>query len=141
LPLIPTAATARVDFQLVPRQHPQAVADLLRAHLDSKGLADIEVERLPGGYPAAHTPHDHPFIQKLQRAAEQLYTGPPMLLPQGPFALPLFFFAESVGVPVAALGCARPDSATAAPNEHIPLPDLIRHGQALIDLMYVCAEG
>ena len=48
-------------------------------------------------------------------------------------------FAEALGVPVAAVGCARPDSATNAPNEHIPLPDLIRHGQLLIELMYACA--
>jgi acetylornithine deacetylase/succinyl-diaminopimelate desuccinylase-like protein len=139
LPLIPVSAAARVDFQLVPRQHPQAVTDQLRAHLTNKGMADVEVERLPGGYPAVHTPFDHPFIQRLCQAGEQLYTAPLPLLPQGPFALPLFFFAEALGVPVAALGCARPDSAVTAPNEHIPLPDLIRHGQLLIDLLYACA--
>jgi hypothetical protein len=61
-------------------------------------------------------------------------------LPQGPFAQPLFFFAEAFGIPVATLGCARPDSATSAPNEHILLPDLIRHGQLLIDLLYACAD-
>jgi acetylornithine deacetylase/succinyl-diaminopimelate desuccinylase-like protein len=140
LPLIPVAAEARVDFQLVPRQHPQTVTDQLRAHLASKGMDDIEIERLPGGYPAVHTSFDHPFIQRLQRVGEQIYSAPLPTLPQGPFALPLFFFAEALGVPVAAIGCARPDSAASAPNEHIPLPDLIRHGQLLIDLLYACAE-
>jgi acetylornithine deacetylase/succinyl-diaminopimelate desuccinylase-like protein len=139
LPLIPVAAAARVDFQLVPRQHPQAVAEALRAHLVSKGMDDIEVERLPGGYPAVHTAPDNPFIQRLRQVGEQLYSAPLPLLPQGPFALPLYLFAEALGLPIAALGCARPDSAISAPNEHIPLPDLIRHGQLLIDLLYACA--
>ena len=141
LPLIPVAAAARVDFQLVPRQHPQTIADLLRAHLAAKGMDDILLERLPGGYPAVHTPFDHAFIQLLGRVGAELYTAPLSLLPHGPFALPLFFFAEGLGTPVATLGCARPDSAINAPNERIPLPDLIRHGQLLIDLLYACAEG
>ena len=140
LPIIPVAATARVDFQLVPRQHPQTISDLLRAHLDNKSMADIAVERLPGGYPAVHTPFDHPFIARIKQAAEQLYSAPLPLLPQGPFAQPLFFFAEAFGIPVAAIGCARPDCAISAPNERILLPDLIRHGQLLIDLLYACAE-
>ena len=140
LPIIPVAATARVDFQLVPRQHPRAISDRLRAHLTSKGMDDIVVERLPGGYPAVHTPFEHPFIRRVCEVGEQLYAAPLSLLPQGPFAQPLFFFAEAFGIPVATLGCARPDSASSAPNEHILLPDLIRHGQLLIDLLYACAD-
>jgi len=140
LPIIPVAAIARVDFQLVPRQHPQMIVDRLRAHLDGKGLTDVAVERIPGGYPAIHTPFEHPFIQRLRAVGEQLYGRPLPLLPQGPFAQPLFCFAEAFGIPVAAIGCARPDSAVSAPNEHIPLPDLIRHGQLLNDLLYACAE-
>jgi acetylornithine deacetylase/succinyl-diaminopimelate desuccinylase-like protein len=140
LPLIPVAATARIDFQLVPRQNPQAVVEQLRAHLANKGMSDIEVERLPGGYPAVHTAFEDPFIQCLKLVGEQLYSAPLPLLPQGPFALPLFFFAEALGIPVAAIGCARPDSAISAPNECIPLPDLIRHGQLLIELLYACAD-
>jgi acetylornithine deacetylase/succinyl-diaminopimelate desuccinylase-like protein len=140
LAIIPIAATARIDFQLVPRQHPQIISDRLRTHLANKSMADIVVERLPGGYPAVHTPFEHPFIQRLREAGKQLYSAPLRLLPQGPFAQPLFFFAEGFGIPVAALGCARPDSATSAPNENILLLDLIRHGQLLIDLLYACAE-
>lgn len=140
LAIIPTAATARVDFQLVPRQHPQAIVDMLSAHLASKGMADIGIQRLPGGYPATHTPFEHPFIERIKRVGEELYSAPLPLLPQGPFAQPLFFFAEALGIPVAALGCARPDCAISAPNERILLPDLVRHGQLLIELLYACAE-
>jgi acetylornithine deacetylase/succinyl-diaminopimelate desuccinylase-like protein len=140
LPIIPVTATARVDFQLVPRQHPRAINDLLSAHLASKGLDDLIVERLPGGYPATHTAFEHDFIQRIVEAGRQLYNAPLPLLPQGPFAQPLFFFAEAFGIPVASVGCARPDSAATAPNEHIPLSDLVRHGQLLIELFYACVQ-
>jgi len=140
LAIIPVAASARIDFQLVPRQHPQTISDLLGNYLIAKGMEDITVERLPGGYPATHTPFDHPFIARITQASQQLYSAPLPLLPQGPFAQPLFLFAEAFGIPVAAIGCARPDSATSAPNERILLADLIRHGQLLIDLLYACAD-
>jgi acetylornithine deacetylase/succinyl-diaminopimelate desuccinylase-like protein len=136
---IPTSASARVDFQLVPRQHPQAIADLLQAHLVAKHLADIIVERLSGGYPAVHTAIEHPFVQQVSDVGRHVYSAPLALLPHGPFAQPLFFFAEAFGIPVAAIGCARHDSAINAPNEHIPLPDLVRHGQLLIELLDACA--
>jgi acetylornithine deacetylase/succinyl-diaminopimelate desuccinylase-like protein len=136
---IPTAASARVDFQLVPRQHPQAIVELLQAHLVAKHLADIAVERLSGGYPAVHTVIEHPFVQQVSDIGRHVYSAPLALLPHGPFAQPLFFFAEAFGIPVAAVGCARHDSAINAPNEHIPLPDLVRHGQLLIELLEACA--
>ena len=140
LALIPVSAAARVDFQLVPSQRPQSTVERLRVHLDSKDMADIEIERVPGGYPAAHTAPEHPFIAQLRGVGQQLHGAPLSLLPLGPFALPLFFFAEMLGIPVATVGCARPDSAASAPNEHIPLADLVRHGQLLVDLLHACAE-
>jgi acetylornithine deacetylase/succinyl-diaminopimelate desuccinylase-like protein len=140
LAAIPVSAHARVDFQLVPRQRPQAIVELLREHLRSKQLDDIVVERLPGGYPPVHTPFEHPFVQQVSAAGQATFSAPLALLPLGPFAQPLFFFAEAFRIPVAAVGCARPDSAITAANEHIPLPDLVRHGQLLIDLLEACAR-
>lgn len=137
---IPFAASARLDFQLVPRQHPQAITDLLRAHLLERRLDDIVVERLPGGYPAVRTAYGHPFVKRVSEIGTGTYDMPLPLLPLGPFAQPLFFFAEALDIPVAAIGCSRPDSATNAPNEHILLPDLVRHGQLLIDLLDSCAQ-
>ncbi|HWQ14112.1 MAG TPA: M20/M25/M40 family metallo-hydrolase [Roseiflexaceae bacterium] len=138
---IPTSASARLDFQLVPRQLPQQIAALLDEHLAAKGMADVVAERLPGGYPAASTPFDHPFLQLVSDVGRHVYGAPLTLLPRGPFALPLFFFAESFGMPVATVGCGRPDSGANGPNEHILLPDLVRHGQLLIELVYACAQG
>ena len=138
---IPVSAAARVDFQLVPRQRPRTIVELLRKHLEAKQMADITVERLPGGYPAVHTAFEHPFVRQVSDTGRSAYGAPLTLLPRGPFAQPLFFFAEALGIPVAAVGCARPDSAVNAPNERIPLPDLVRHGQLLIDLLETCEHN
>lgn len=88
-------------------------------------MAHIQVERLPGGYPGVQHCIEHPFVQRLAAVGAELYGTPLALMPQGPFALPLYFFAEALRVPVAVIGCARPDSAVHAPNEHIAVADLI----------------
>ncbi|MBC8162424.1 MAG: M20/M25/M40 family metallo-hydrolase [Roseiflexaceae bacterium] len=131
---LPVVASARLDFQLVARQRPQSIVDLLRAHLREKGFEDVAVERLSGGYPATTSP-DHPFIERVRAAGQPAYAAVLPSLPMGPFALPLFLFSEAFGLPVAAVGCARHDSNVLGANEHIPLADLVRHSQMLIDLL------
>jgi acetylornithine deacetylase/succinyl-diaminopimelate desuccinylase-like protein len=138
---IPPMAAARLDFQLVPRQHPQAVAALLEQHLADKGLADVAVERLAGGYPSASTAFDHPFSQRLSAAGRHVYGEPLHLLPRGPFARPAFFLAESFSMPIGAVACGRLGDGSGAANEHVALPDLVRYGQLLIELIYATAQA
>ncbi|MGQ9894926.1 MAG: M20/M25/M40 family metallo-hydrolase [Roseiflexus sp.] len=138
-PVIPRSAFARLDFQLVPRQRPQAVVEALQAHLVAKGLSDILIERLPGGYPPAQSPIDDPFVHLVSDVGRYIHGKPLTVLPRGPFTMPLFYFAEAFGIPVASIGVARPSSAIFGANECIPLPDLVRHGQHLIEVLYACA--
>lgn len=135
LPSIPTAASAHLDFQLVPAQHPDAVFDLLREHLIARNFLDITVERLPGGYPPARTEAEHPFVQRLLATGTPVYGTPLTLLPLGPFTVPLHAFAQHLNIPVASLALARNDSAVRGPNEHLPIDDLIYHGQLLVELL------
>lgn len=141
LAIIPTAANARIDFQLVPRQFPQAVFELLDRHLAEKGLADIQLERLPGGYPGAVTALDDRFVGMASEAGVPVFGSSLVILPRGPFTQPLALFNQAYGAPTAIIGLARPDSATFAANEHIPISDLINHGQHLIELMLACGRG
>ncbi len=140
LALIPTAANARIDFQLVPRQYPQAVFDLLYSHLAEKGLADIQLERLPGGYPGAATSLDDRFVGLASEAGNPVFGSALTILPRGPFTQPLALFNQAFGAPTATIGFARPDSATFAANERIPFSDLINHGQHLIEIMLACGR-
>lgn len=139
LALIPTGASARLDFQLVPLQKPDEINTLLIEHLEAKGLTDVRVERLPGGYAPTHTAIDNQFICTVSDIGRHIYGSPLATLPYGAFAQPLDLFNKAFTIPTAVVGCARPDSAIFAPNEHISLPDLVRHGQLLIELLYACA--
>jgi acetylornithine deacetylase/succinyl-diaminopimelate desuccinylase-like protein len=132
---IPAAAEATLDFQLVPNQRPEAIFAQLQAHLIERGFADIAVERLPGGYPPAVTPHDAPFIHMVSTTGTAVYGAPLNMAPAGPLALPLQLFIQRLGLPAASVGVARPDSAIHGPDERIPIEDLARHAQLLGEVL------
>lgn len=139
LPLLPSSASALLDFQLVPRQEPAAVLVMLRDHLAERGFGDIGITPLPGGYPPAHSPSDAPTLAAVPAAGAAVYGATPQMLPSGPFVLPLQILAKAGAATVATVGLARPDSSTIGPDEHIPAADLARHAQWLIELL--CRMG
>ncbi|MEI6179222.1 MAG: M20/M25/M40 family metallo-hydrolase [Chloroflexales bacterium] len=132
---LPALATAVLDFQLVPHQVPETVATLLREHLDDRGFTDVSLERLPGGYPPARTDPDSMFVRQVAAAGAEVFGSLLPVVPAGPFALPLQLFAAQLGCPVASVGMALPGSSPYGPDEHIPLDELARHGQLLIELV------
>jgi acetylornithine deacetylase/succinyl-diaminopimelate desuccinylase-like protein len=136
---IPSQASATLDLQLVPAQRPAEIAALVEEHLASRGFGDISCKRLPGGYGPASAP-DSLFVQQLAELGASVYGTPLTTLPMGPFALPLQLFRQALGVPVAALGCLRPNSGVRTANERAPLQDLLRHGQLLVELMQACGD-
>lgn len=77
---LPTQATARVDFQLVPEQDPYAIFALLRQHLDGRSFSDIQARILFASRPTL-TADDHPFVQSVIHATEMAYGQTPYLLP------------------------------------------------------------
>ena len=124
--VLPAAASAWLDFRLVPDQHPDEILALLGAHLEREGLDDIEVTVL-GRAEAAGTSVDHPFALLVVSVAEHVSGNPASINPRAGGSLPIIASLERhLGVP----GVGAPDnpvyygSRTHAPNEHIRLEDL-----------------
>ncbi|HEV2655314.1 MAG TPA: peptidase dimerization domain-containing protein [Ktedonobacteraceae bacterium] len=77
---LPTQATARVDFQLVPEQDPNTIFTLLRQHLDERSFSDVQARVLFASRPTL-TASEHPFVQSVLHATEMAYGQTPYLLP------------------------------------------------------------
>jgi acetylornithine deacetylase/succinyl-diaminopimelate desuccinylase-like protein len=131
---LPSVASAVLDFQLVPRQDPTVVAELLRNHLDDRGFSDVVIERMPGGYAPARSDSSDHFILQTAAAGAEVFGSLLPIVPAGPFALPLQLFVARLACPVASVGLAFPDSSPFGPDEHVSLDALVRHGQLLIEL-------
>ena len=124
--VLPAAASAWMDFRLVPDQQPEEILELLRAHLDREGFEDIEVTPVVVAKPAK-TPLDDPFVRRVVEVAEAVSGKPASVMPLAPPTLPIVAsLQEHLAVP----GLAAPDnpiyagSRAHAPNEHIRLEDI-----------------
>ncbi len=133
--VLPNQARAKLDFRLVPGQQPDDLLRKLRAHLDDRGFADVQIEA-GDGTPAARSDPDSPFIQTVLAAARDVYPVAPVVSPTMTGTGPMYLFTETLGLPVTSLGCSNPDSRNHAPNENIRLEDYrlaILHASALLD--------
>jgi acetylornithine deacetylase/succinyl-diaminopimelate desuccinylase-like protein len=124
--VLPAAATAKVDFRLVPDQMPADILAKLRAHLDSEGFADIQIIEL-GSEPPARVDPDHPFLRLVVETARGIYEHEMLVDPMSGGSGPIHAFIEHLGVPIATPGIGHPGARIHAPNENIRL-DLFEKG-------------
>jgi acetylornithine deacetylase/succinyl-diaminopimelate desuccinylase-like protein len=115
-----------MDFRLVPEQRPERILELLRAHLDREGFADVQVTPIVTARPAK-TPLDDPFVRRVVDVAEAVSGESASIIPLAPPTLPI---VASLHEHLALPGLAAPDNPTYAgsrahaPNEHIRLEDI-----------------
>lgn len=127
--VLPAAASAKVDFRLVPDQHPQELLKQLRAHLDAEGFQDAKIDFL-GGEPPGRTDLEDPFLKMVVQSAEEVYGSPMIIIPIAGGSGPNHAFLHHLNVPVATAGMGYSESRAHAPNENIRLDyfeDAVRH--------------
>jgi len=124
----PAKASAKVDFRLVPGQHPKDILQKLRVHLDAEGFSDVEITFL-GGEPAARTDPDDPFIKIVVDTAGEVFGNPTAVVPMTGGSGPNYPFVHDLGLPVATAGMGYPDTRAHAPNENIRLDLYLKHAK------------
>ncbi len=123
--IVPSRATAKLDLRLVPNLSPRLVFDLLRAHLDRHGFADIRLSELDSGTMPARTSANTAIAQAAIEALSTFAGRPPIVYPVSPGSGPMYELCQSHGVPAANFGCGWSGSHVHAPNENIRLADFI----------------
>lgn len=138
--VLPARASAKVDFRLVPDQAPKDILAKLRAHLDAHGFTDVKITDLGGDAPARTDP-DHPFIQLVVAAAEEVYEKPMTLIPMTGGSGPNHPFVHVLKLPVATAGLGYPDTKAHAPNENIRLDLYLKHARHMARVVREFGEG
>lgn len=137
--VLPARAMAKVDFRLVPDQHPEDILGKLRTHLDAEGFEDVRIEYL-GGEPPARTDPDDPFIKTVVDTAEEVYETPMQVTPLVGGSGPSHAFVHDLGLPVATAGLGYPDTRAHAPNENIRLDLYLKHARHVARILYAFAQ-
>jgi acetylornithine deacetylase/succinyl-diaminopimelate desuccinylase-like protein len=135
--IIPSRASAKVDFRLVPDQDPDDIFDKLRAHLDAGGFADVAVTKV-GAVPPYKASPDDPFVALTAKAGEDAYQLPYRMTPIVGGTSPMYAFARPLGgIPIVTCGVGYgTNNRTHAPDEHVRLVDFLnaaRHMARIVD--------
>ena len=125
--VLPGAATARLDFRLVPDLTPGLVVRLLRQHLDVRGFQDVEIIEL-GAAPYAKSSPASMVSRAAIESAEEVYGAAPVVYPLDPASGPVGAVcgANRPPTPVVSFGVSYFGSNPHGPDENIRLDDFIQ---------------
>jgi acetylornithine deacetylase/succinyl-diaminopimelate desuccinylase-like protein len=120
--VLPSRASAKVDFRLVPGQDPDDIVRKMRQHLDRFGFEDVRLRQFSTER-AARTAIDDPFVAVTQQAARDAYGREAFIIPTFPATGPMYHFAHDLGIPSVMAGVNYVGGRDHAPDEHIRVSD------------------
>ncbi|CAM4009198.1 M20/M25/M40 family metallo-hydrolase [Deinococcus frigens] len=133
--VLPAEGFVKIDFRLVPDQHPDRIVELLRAHLDAQNLQDVAIVELESHQHPARSDLSDPFVQTAVRVAREVYGQDAILHPSSGGSGPMSPFMQHVGAPVIALGIGNVAGRVHAPNENVLRRDFETGVQYALELM------
>ena len=122
--VIPSEASVKIDFRLVPGQEIDDLLAKLRKHLDEQGFSDVEI-RKTGAIAAYKAPADDPFIQLVSQTAKDAHGKEMLLSPLSGGSGPIAAFGNILKIPIGFAGIGNPDSRAHAPDENIALEHFV----------------
>ncbi|MEX1010079.1 MAG: dipeptidase [Chthoniobacterales bacterium] len=120
--VLPSTASAKLTFRLVPNQKPDRVLNLVEIHLQNILPPGVELElvRGHGGMPYA-LDLKSPWCGAALRALEATFGRTPALMREGGSIPIVQTFRDLIGADTLLLGLAAPDCKAHAPDENFPL--------------------
>lgn len=132
--VLPSKATAKLDFRLVPGQSPHKIVKLLRNHLDNSGFKDIEIRSLNHLEPY-NTDPDDPFVKLVLDAVDEVYEEDPIIYANLAGSSPMHKLLSNCPMPAVQIGVANTNSKFHAPNENITVNDFFQGIQVVANIM------
>jgi acetylornithine deacetylase/succinyl-diaminopimelate desuccinylase-like protein len=116
--VIPSKATAKVSFRLVPNQDPDKILKAFREFLEQHAPKGVRIElRVLSAGPAIMVNPDHPAIQTAARAFSDILGKPTVFTRSGGSIPVVGDFANHLGIPSILMGFGLPDDGLHSPNE------------------------
>jgi acetylornithine deacetylase/succinyl-diaminopimelate desuccinylase-like protein len=116
--VIPSKATAKVSFRLVPNQNPDKIIASFREFLQQNAPAGIRINlRVLNATPAVMVDPSHPAIQTAAKAFSDVLGRPTVFVRTG-LSIPVVSdFASHLRIPIILMGFGLPDDGLHSPNE------------------------
>jgi acetylornithine deacetylase/succinyl-diaminopimelate desuccinylase-like protein len=116
--VIPSKATAKVSFRLVPNQNPDKILASFREFLQKNAPAGVRIElRVLSASPAVMVDPNHPAIQTAAKAFADMLGRPTVFTRSGGSIPVVGDFANHLHIPSILMGFGLPDDGLHSPNE------------------------
>lgn len=116
--VIPSKATAKVSFRLVPNQNPDKILASFRQFLGQKAPVGIRVDlRVLSASPAVMVDPNHPAIQTAAKAFSDMFGQSTVFTRSGGSIPVVGDFASHLHIPSILMGFGLPDDGLHSPNE------------------------
>jgi len=125
--IIPSRASAKVSFRLVPNMNPAQVTSRFKQFVESRLLPGVRCEiREYGANPAVLVAVDSPGVKAAARAVEAGFGRKPVFVREGGSIPVVATFKRELGVDTLLLGWGQNDDNLHSPNEKFSLEDFHR---------------
>ena len=129
--VLPSVASAKLSFRLVPDQDPDKITAGLRKILEEVCPAGIRMELIEHqGSPGMRVSLDSPYVKAAARAIEHGFDIAPVYIREGGSIPVVATFAQELGADVLLLGWAQDDDNAHSPNEKFSLDSFHRATRA-----------
>jgi acetylornithine deacetylase/succinyl-diaminopimelate desuccinylase-like protein len=136
--VIPSRASAKLNFRLVPDQDPLEIDRLFRAHVARVAPPAVRAAvRTDLAVKPAVTERNHPVVSAAAAAYQKGFGAAPVFVRSGGTIPVVNHFREMLGIPSALMGFALPDDGLHGPNEKFHLPTFFK---AIATSMHFLAE-
>ena len=121
--VIPSQAHAKISCRLVPDQTPDAIIELLHAHIrkHSPSSVQVDVQTIPGMADPCLTPVDHPGNQAAHEVLTDLYGKTPHIIRMGGTIPVSGLFVKHLGAHMVSFAFGLDDENIHAPDEYFRL--------------------
>jgi acetylornithine deacetylase/succinyl-diaminopimelate desuccinylase-like protein len=132
--VLPSKATARLDFRLLPDQDPDRIVALLRHFAAARGYRDIEVRKVMS-FPPSQTAYRHKTTGRVVEALRRSEHGSIVIFPRHEGSGPDYLFREVLRAPTYWIPSAADDCNMHGPQENIRVEDYHRGVERMANLL------
>ncbi|MBO3802867.1 MAG: M20/M25/M40 family metallo-hydrolase [Candidatus Brockarchaeota archaeon] len=123
--VLPSTASAKLDFRLVPDQKPGKLLKALESHLAHQGFGDIKIVPL-SQEEASRTSLDEEIVHCASEAASRTYGRDAVIKVSSAGSGPMYLFTNRLKIPSVCVGCTHAFENAHAPDENLRLDVFIK---------------
>lgn len=133
--IVPSSASAKLDFRFLPGQRTENLARNLQKHVIKYGFEDINIKYLYG-YESAKTSASSGEVEVICEATKRTYGMEPLIYPLSIGSSPIYNFINKLNIPTVSVGVEYWGSLVHSPNENIRIEDFKMGIKNIINIIY-----